>query len=72
MLLVFGGFAHNPQGILAAVQWLALVGIERRLDLVFCSAKLRITAFADTKRRGLPYEFELPFVHGHSLAQEIG
>ena len=48
-LLVFGSFAHDPQRILAAVQRLAIVGIERGVNLGVRTAKLRATAFADGK-----------------------
>ena len=39
-LLTFGGFAHDPQGILTAVHGLALVSIKPSLDRILSTAAL--------------------------------
>ena len=67
-LLAFGSFAHDPQRILAAVQRLAIVGIECGLNLGIRTAKLRATAFADGKSGILFHDPECAFRHEYSLA----
>jgi hypothetical protein len=69
-LLVFSGFAHDSQRILAAVHRLALVGIERGKDrsqpIVF---ELGIAPFTDAdERRGVFHDSHLALRHGYSLA----
>jgi hypothetical protein len=69
-LLVFGSFAHNPQGVLAAIRWLALVGVELvgntgKSGVVVCQGlrrhvELRITAFADSKCGDTASTFNYP------------
>ena len=72
-LLIRSCFADDPQGVLAAICHLALVGIKRRLNLVLCSAKLRVAAFADAEqRRGALYYSEFPLFHDCSLAHLAG
>ena len=71
-LLVFGRFAHYPQGVLTAVYRLALVGIELRLN-VGCIRKagleLSVAPFADADgRRAWFYDPQLALLHDCSLA----
>jgi hypothetical protein len=63
----FGRFAHDSQGILAAIQRLAFVGIERGLNLGVCAVELRATAFADGKARAALYDSEFALRHEDSL-----
>ena len=50
-LLVFGRFAHDPQGVLATVYRLALVGIKLLSNIKLCigqaGLELSIAAFTD-------------------------
>ena len=63
-LSAFGRFAHDPQGVLAAVQRLALVGSKRlhyfRVRLLprpFARLELLIASLTDAdSRRGLLYD----------------
>ncbi len=66
-LLVFRRLSHDPQGILAAVHRLALVGIELCLNVgIF---ELSVAALTDTDgRRGLLYDPQLALGHVQSLA----
>ena len=70
-LFIVGRFAHDPQGILAAVGQFALMGIERGLNFLLRFAlKLRVTALANANhRRGLLYDSQLALWHNLSLAQ---
>jgi hypothetical protein len=67
-LLAFRSFAHDPQRVLAAVQRLALVGIERSLNLGGCAAKLGATTFAYGKSRVLFHDPQFAPCHDYSLA----
>jgi len=77
-LLAFRGFAHDPQGVLAAVYRLALVGfilggnIGQRIMLA--RFELRIAAFAHTDNRGWGFfdDPQAPVRHDASLAHLIG
>ncbi len=76
-LLVFSGLAHDAQGILAAVHWLALVGIELLGNIKLCvghaGLELNIAAFADADgRRALLYDPQLALLHDCSLAHLVG
>jgi len=67
-LFAFGSFAHDPQGVLAAVQRLAIVGIELRLNLAVCTTKLRATTLADGESGILFDDPQFAFCHEYSLA----
>ena len=67
-LLAFGGFAHDPQGILAAVQRLALVGVELCLNVGIL--ELGIAPFADAKP--LFHDPQFALRHDFSLAHREG
>jgi len=67
-LLAFGCFADDSQRVLAAINGLAIVGIERGMNLGIRPAKLRTTAFADGKGRVLFHDSEFAFRHEDSLA----
>ena len=70
-LLVFGRFAHDPEGILAAVYRLAFVGVE--LCLKVGTLKLSVAPFADGDgRRGWFYDSQFALLHGFSLAHLAG
>ena len=46
-LFIFGGFAHDPQGVLTAIGQLAFVGVERGFNHLFGIAlELRVAALA--------------------------
>lgn len=75
--MVFGRFACDPQGVLAAIHRFALVDIELFLDSrlriphIGVSHELRIAAFTDSKYRNVPDSFYDPksaFSHNRSLA----
>jgi hypothetical protein len=70
-LLILGRFAHDPQGILAAVGWFALMGIERGFDFLLRPGfELRVAAFAYTDNRWVMfYDPQLALWHDLSLAQ---
>ena len=67
-LLILRRFADDPQRILAAVQRLAIVGIECGLNLGIRTAKLRATAFADGKSGILFNDSQFALRHEYSLA----
>jgi hypothetical protein len=67
-LLAFGRLAHDPQSVLAAIQRLAIMGIERGLNLGIRPTELRATALADSKSGVLFHDSEVLFRHGDSLA----
>jgi hypothetical protein len=67
-LLAFGGFAHDPQSVLAAVYRLALVGIELRLNVGIL--ELSIAPFADAK--ALFHNSQFALRHDFSLAHREG
>ena len=46
-LLIFGRFAHDPQGVLTAVEGLTIMGLKRSVNLGFSTVELRATSFAD-------------------------
>ncbi len=79
-LLIFRGFAHDSQSVLAAIHGLALVGIELctyfSFGIIFdrlVGMELRIAAFADAKRdRRSFYDPKLAFCHDRSLAHLAG
>jgi hypothetical protein len=66
-LLAFGCFADDTDRVLAAVQRLAIVGIERCPNLGVCTAKLGATAFAYSKRRFMFNDSEFALRHEDSL-----
>jgi hypothetical protein len=79
-LLVFRRFTHDPDGILAAVYRLALVGIERRLDFLLrvtlgCLARLELGiatfAYADGWERRF-YDPQFALLHDCSLTHQAG
>lgn len=69
-LLIFGRFTHDAQRILAAIGWLAFVGIERGLNGLFGSGlELRIAVFAHTDYRRVAFHHsQSSFPHEMSLA----
>src|SRR5271165_3770227 len=67
MLLAFGCFADDPQSVLATVQRLAVVGIERSLYLGVCAAKRRTTTFTDSKSGILFNDPQFALRHEDSL-----
>ncbi len=73
-LLVFRGFPHDPQGVLAAVYRLALVVIKLCLNVGFriqnAGLKLHITAFANAYggERSLFHDPQFALLHDRSLA----
>lgn len=76
-LLIFGRLAHDAEGVLAAVDRLALVGVELLSDIKFhvgqTGLELSITAFADANRRGaLLHDPQLTLLHDYSLAHGTG
>jgi hypothetical protein len=71
-LFSFGGFSHDPQGVLAAVYGLALVGFELSLNMIL---ELRVAALADSQNRNTVFSFydpESARLHGFSLAHSSG
>ena len=79
-LFPFSGLAHDPQGVLAAVQRFALVSIKQIYDLKFCMSFYGIVGFelcvamltyADGWRVSL-YKSQLALRHDCSLSQLIG
>ncbi len=66
-LSVFDRFAHDPQGILAAVGRFAFVGIERRFNVSFgVSLKLGVATFAHADSwRDLFYYAQLALWHDY-------
>jgi hypothetical protein len=70
-LLAFGGLAHDPQGVLAAVHRLALVGIELRLKIGTFELGVAALAHADS-RRGLFHDSEFALEHVQSLTHREG
>jgi hypothetical protein len=70
-LSIFGGFAHDPQGILTTIGQLAFVSIERGFNfLLGISFELRVATLAyGEERRGLFYDLQLALWHDPSLAQ---
>jgi hypothetical protein len=69
-LFIFGSFADNPQGILAAIGQFALVGSEGILKgLLGITLELRIATLTNTEhRRGVSYDSEIVLWHDLSLA----
>lgn len=67
-LLVFGGFADDTQRVLATIERLVPVGIERFVYLRFHAAKLRVAAFANTKIGLSPNDSQFALRHEDSLA----
>ncbi len=76
-LLVFCGFAHDPQGVLAAVHRFALMGIEPCLNIRIrnkqVGLELRIATFADSDEwRGAFHDPQLALGHVQSVAHSEG
>ena len=67
-LLAFGRLAHDPQSVLTAVERLAVVGVERGLNLRVRPVKLRTAPFADSKGRIALDDSQFAFCHATSLA----
>ncbi len=67
-LFAVGRFADDSQRILAAVQRLAIVGIERSRDLGIRAVKLRTATFTNGKSGILLHDSELALGHEYSLA----
>jgi hypothetical protein len=75
-LLIFRGLAHYTQRILAAVRWLALVSIERRVNFLLCvilgglaRLELGVATFANADgRKGRLYDPQFALLHDCSLA----
>ncbi|PYX82528.1 MAG: hypothetical protein DMG70_14530 [Acidobacteria bacterium] len=65
-LLTFCGLSHDSQGVLAAIDQLALMGVELFLDgglgipHLGVSPELRVTAFTDSEHRNVPNSFHDP------------
>jgi hypothetical protein len=70
-LFIVGCFAHNPQGILAAIGHFTLVAIKCGFNFLFKFAfELRVAAFAYAEEwRGLFHDPKLALWHDLSLAQ---
>jgi len=67
-LLAFGGLTDDSQSVLAGIQRLAFVGLERGVNLGVGPMELRITAFTDGKSRASLHDSEFAFRHEDSLA----
>jgi hypothetical protein len=70
-LLAFRSFAHDPQGILAAVYGLALMGIELGLNIGILELSVAPFAYADG-RRTLLHDPQFACRHDCSLAHLAG
>lgn len=70
-LLAFRGFAHDPQGVLAAIQRLALVGIKLDLNVSILELGIASLAHADGGR-GLFHNPQFALRHDSSLAHRAG
>lgn len=68
MLLVFCGFTHDSQSVLAAIYGLALMGVELCLNIGI--AEFGAATFADPKP--LFYDPQFALRHDCSLAQAEG
>jgi hypothetical protein len=71
-LLAFGGFTDDADGVLAAVQRLALVGVKLCLDTIL---ELRIASLTDTQNGYAIFSLhdpELALLHDCSLAHLAG
>jgi hypothetical protein len=79
-LFIFGSFAHDPHGVLAAVYQLAFVGIKRGTDFSFRIARylstrfeLRVAPFANAKCGKIkPHESKRALPHNYSRARPAG
>ena len=80
-LLAFCGFAHDPQGVLAAIHRVALVASERLYDFrirIFphwlTRFELTVAAFANADGGGwyFPYDPQLALFHDRSLSHREG
>lgn len=73
-LLVFGGFAHDPQRVLTAINQFAFVSIKREIDALFgVTSKLKVAAFAHADHGRLLFnDPQATFWHNLSLAQSAG
>jgi len=80
-LLIFCGFPNDPQSVLAAVQGLALMTREKRINLPFCRfffefgrLKLCVAAFAHgmNETRSPSYHAQFALRHDCSLAHMAG
>jgi hypothetical protein len=68
-LLVFGGFAHDSQRILAAIYRLTFVGIELRLHVKAFELRIASHAYGQNGFAVFPlYDPQLAIGHGLSLA----
>ena len=70
-LFAFRSFAHDPQGVLAAVHGLALVGVELCLNIGILELRVAPFAYADG-RRGLFHDPQFALCHDCSLAHPAG
>jgi hypothetical protein len=70
-LFIVGCFAHDSQGILAAVGQFTLMGIERHFNfLLRFDLELRVTTVTNAHHwSGLAYDSQLALWHDLSLAQ---
>jgi len=73
-LLIFGRFVDDAKGVLAAINWLALVGIKRRFNLRFSIAgrstagpELRVAPFTNANHRDGAFD-ESQIASGHKLS----
>jgi hypothetical protein len=84
-LLVLGGFADDPQGVLTAVDGFALMGVELLLNRGLCfrlptaprlaNWKLRVAGLAhaqDGNVLGFLYDSQFALWHDRSLAHQGG
>lgn len=70
-LLAFRGLPHDAQRILAAINGLALVGIELRLNISIL--ELSVAPFTDAdSRRAFLYDPQFALLHDCSLAHQAG
>lgn len=68
MSFIIGSFADDSQCVLAGVQWLAVVSIERGTNLRVSTTELRTAALTDGES-GIPLDDpQFAFRHENSLA----
>ena len=70
-LLVFRSFADDPQGVLAAVYGLALMGVKLCLNIGILELSVAPFAYADGWR-ALLYDSQFALLHECSLAHLAG
>jgi hypothetical protein len=71
-LFAFGGLAHDPESILAAVYGLALMGFKLSLDIIFELCVAPLTDAQNGYAFFSLYDPELALLHDFSLAHSAG